>query len=100
MKVKYAAEKPNEINYCTTQLLERESDRFLGLLSGGILPGTLITSTSDVPDFEFSRDRFRCMSAVRVSFGLARLTALSPLRILAVFAVVLVLFTDCGRSLC
>jgi hypothetical protein len=55
------------------------------------------TVVSDTADFELSRDRFRCMSAVRISskdFGLARLVMLSPLRILAVLAVVLVLLTD------
>jgi len=100
--------KRNDINYWTTQLLERDSERFLcrdG--SGGSPPGRLtdpvavISVTSDAADLEWSLDLFRCISADRVSskdLGLARLMMLSPLRILDVLAVVLVLFTDWGRS--
>jgi len=96
--------KMNDINYCTKQLPERDSERFLCRLSGGRPPGTLTepaasrSVTSDAPDLEFSLDLFRCIAVVvRVSskdLGLARLAALSALRILEVFAVVLVLFTD------
>jgi hypothetical protein len=90
--------KRNEINYCTTQLLDRDLVCFLA--AGGRPPGMLIdvksSAASSAADVAPTLDLFRCISSCVSSkdLGLARLEWLWPLRMLAELAVVLVLFTD------